>query len=278
MKYNNTNVGRNGGFNVISIDEYLAEKANESHYQSSYDYEVLFIEKGYIVLESNRESIRINSREILVSLPNTIKRVIESDVNIKGYYVSFSKGSVADVLDTKIYDIVLTAASFMQRYPLRLSPKLSDHITTLFRRVTTPNIPRQLVNIYLQALLFEVNNELEESMLDLYPMRYFTLMHQFTELIETEVTNNRSLEWFSCELSISPNHLNKVIKATTGKCASALLMEHRISYAKKMLSDTTLTISEVSHILGFYDASYFAKRFKHSCGISPKEFRRQLCL
>jgi len=276
MKHKTISSSSNSSFEIATIEEYLGKTAKSRAKHSRHDYEILFIEQGYIVLESNRECLRINSREILVSLPNTIQQVLESDASISGYYVSFSKGAIVELFDPKIYEIVVTAASFMQRYPLRLSPKIADHISSLFRRINSANISRSLLHIYIQALLFEISNELQECMLDLYPMRYFTLMHQFTELIESEVTNNRSLEWFACELSISPNHLNKVIKATTGKSASTLLMEYRISYSRKLLSDSTLTIAEIAHQLGFYDASYFAKRFKENSGISPKEYRRLL--
>jgi len=45
--------------------------------------------------------------------------------------------------------------------------------------------------------------------------------------------------------------------------------------AKRNLVYTSMTVSVVSHTLGFSDPAYFTRFFKREVGVSPKEFRRQ---
>lgn len=52
------------------------------------------------------------------------------------------------------------------------------------------------------------------------------------------------------------------------------LTELRIEEAKKMLSETDMTVSEISEEIGFSDTSYFSKVFCKTVGKSPSNYRR----
>ena len=46
--------------------------------------------------------------------------------------------------------------------------------------------------------------------------------------------------------------------------------------AKEMLSERTLSVSDVSAAVGYRDPSHFAALFRREFGVSPGEFRRSL--
>ncbi len=52
------------------------------------------------------------------------------------------------------------------------------------------------------------------------------------------------------------------------------LTELRIEEAKKMLSQTDMTVGEISDEIGFADTSYFSKVFLKVVGVSPSQYRR----
>ena len=52
------------------------------------------------------------------------------------------------------------------------------------------------------------------------------------------------------------------------------LTELRIEEAKKMLSETDMTVSEISDEIGFSETSYFSKVFFKTVGKSPSHYRR----
>ena len=47
----------------------------------------------------------------------------------------------------------------------------------------------------------------------------------------------------------------------------------RIQDAKKMLSDTNMSVNDIAHSVGYNDCSYFCAIFKRYEMISPSEFR-----
>ena len=78
---------------------------------------------------------------------------------------------------------------------------------------------------------------------------------------------------YANRLSVHVNHLNKVIKETTGKTTSELIAERIIKEATQYLQHSNLSVSEVAFGLGFESVSYFSKFYRKHTGKSPSEVR-----
>ncbi|AXE20413.1 AraC family transcriptional regulator [Runella rosea] len=76
-------------------------------------------------------------------------------------------------------------------------------------------------------------------------------------------------------LSVTPNHLNKCVKATTGKSAHDLLDDMLLLEAKVMLKQTGLSIAEVAFRIGKTELSDFGRFFKQKTGFTPGEYRKK---
>jgi YesN/AraC family two-component response regulator len=77
-------------------------------------------------------------------------------------------------------------------------------------------------------------------------------------------------------LAITPDHLNKCVKATIGKTSQELLADMIILEAKVLLKQTSLSISEIAFKFSETNPSDFSRFFKNKIGLSPKEFRQSL--
>ena len=53
------------------------------------------------------------------------------------------------------------------------------------------------------------------------------------------------------------------------------LNEVRIRHAKELLADPFRSSAEVASMVGYEDASYFARAFKKRTGMTPTQYRRQ---
>lgn len=47
----------------------------------------------------------------------------------------------------------------------------------------------------------------------------------------------------------------------------------RIHEARRLLREKNVSVREVSMLVGYYDANYFAKVFKRITGMNPSEYR-----
>jgi YesN/AraC family two-component response regulator len=62
------------------------------------------------------------------------------------------------------------------------------------------------------------------------------------------------------------------IKRITGFSAKQCINKYLITYAQQKLRSPKVSISQVSHELGFVDVNTFGKFFKSQLSISPREY------
>ncbi len=75
-------------------------------------------------------------------------------------------------------------------------------------------------------------------------------------------------------LSVTPDHLNKCVRITTGKSAQDLLLEMLLLEAKVLLAQTQLSIGDIAYKLTEKTPSDFSRLFKAKTGLTPKQYKQ----
>jgi AraC-like DNA-binding protein len=99
------------------------------------------------------------------------------------------------------------------------------------------------------------------------------ITEQFKKALGSHISKKFKITDYADLLSISPNHLNKCVKITTGKSAHDLLNEMLLLEAKVLLKQTNLSVTEVAYKIGKNEISDFARFFKAQTGMRPSEYR-----
>lgn len=81
---------------------------------------------------------------------------------------------------------------------------------------------------------------------------------------------------FARQLSVHVNHLNRAVRALTGKSTSAHIAERLVAEAKALLQHTSWSTAEIAYGLGFSYPTYFNNFFKKQTGTSPSALRATL--
>lgn len=81
---------------------------------------------------------------------------------------------------------------------------------------------------------------------------------------------------YADELCITPNYLNRLVRSQTGHSAMDWIEISRLNFAKSLLKQGNLQISEISVAVGIDDQSYFTRFFKKNEGYTPTQFREKL--
>jgi AraC-like DNA-binding protein len=76
--------------------------------------------------------------------------------------------------------------------------------------------------------------------------------------------------------NLSTNSFCRYFKSRTKKCFSAFIIEIRIGYACKLLSEKRKSIKEICFESGFNSFTNFNKQFKLLKGMKPNEYRKQM--
>lgn len=76
-------------------------------------------------------------------------------------------------------------------------------------------------------------------------------------------------------IGISQSTLYKEIKKNAGTSPERFIKEAKIKKAKSLLSQTSLSVSEVAERVGIPDVNYFIRVFKSETGLPPLKYRKK---
>ena len=75
------------------------------------------------------------------------------------------------------------------------------------------------------------------------------------------------------KFNLHPNYVSNIVKVFTGMPLHQYVMHTRISVSVELLSEQTLSISEISERCGFSSIYHFSKAFKKIIGVSPSKYQ-----
>ncbi|QDA59250.1 helix-turn-helix domain-containing protein [Hymenobacter jejuensis] len=138
-----------------------------------------------------------------------------------------------------------------------------------------------LLRAYLVELIHHGQKLQPTTALAPTPNASARLVGLFTDLLERQFpleTPHQQLRLrtatdFASHLAVHVNHLNRVLKETTGHTTTALISSRVAQESKMLLKQTNWTVSEIADSLGFADVAHFCHFFKRQTGLVPSAFR-----
>ncbi|WP_176593635.1 helix-turn-helix transcriptional regulator [Sphingobium sp. EM0848] len=73
---------------------------------------------------------------------------------------------------------------------------------------------------------------------------------------------------------VSPSHLRRLFKATTGTTITRYVEDIRLRRARTLLIETQLPLKQIAYKLGFSGPSAFSAAFKRATGVAPHIYRK----
>lgn len=104
-------------------------------------------------------------------------------------------------------------------------------------------------------------------------IRFYDSIEPAIEHIRTQYDKEISVDELSELCKMSKYHFCRIFKRATNMTAIQYLTEYKLSIADVMLQNSDMSVSEIAHIAGFDDESYFSRCYKKSRGVSPKKVR-----
>lgn len=92
--------------------------------------------------------------------------------------------------------------------------------------------------------------------------------------IDNNIDKQISLEDISKIVFLSKVQIINIFKDEYGLTPYSYIINEKISFAKRLLLNTTLSINDVADSLNFTDAQYFSNYFKKHTGVPPSKYRK----
>ncbi len=100
------------------------------------------------------------------------------------------------------------------------------------------------------------------------------IVKKIKNFLELNYKENIDLNKFAKMFNVSTFYISKLFKQYVGINYKDYLMNLRIEAAKRFLSYSDISISDIAYRIGFNDSNYFSVQFKKKVGLTPKDFRK----
>ena len=133
------------------------------------------------------------------------------------------------------------------------------------------------VDLYFRLLLSKIN----ENVLN---MRKISAVHEGLYIEKLMWLRDSIYRWpsrtwtvdeMAADVSLSRSRLQHLYTETFGISISKDIITSRLDKAAELLKKSEYSINKVAAMVGYPNASYFNRQFKHGLGMTPTEFRRE---
>jgi AraC family transcriptional regulator, transcriptional activator of pobA len=265
-------------FEILRFDE-MAEPNVDSIHKHTF-YEILWTESGKSIQTIDYKEYEILPHSLFFISPNQV-HLFEEWEPLTGGTILFTEDFFLFNHDSKNKLFELTFLDNIYANPcVSLEEKeFADIIHTIDlmcieqkRKDKNDSIIQSLLHILLMQVQRYVDSQTENPI----SKKHVLLFKQFKTLLDKHFAENPTSSFYAQQLSITQHHLNLVCKRLTGKTVGEIIRSRSILEAKRLLTFSDFTVSEIAATLNYFDSSYFAKLFKAETGLSPITFRTQM--
>ncbi|MCF5703871.1 helix-turn-helix domain-containing protein [Pseudomonas syringae] len=238
--------------------------------------QLLFVFKGQAELEIEGQRTQLQTPAIQVLPPLSVHGFRFSE-DVEGFIVTLATPLISH-LQAQLGESV-QALACAESYP---AGQDGDYLNSLFTALQAEYNGHQparemLMHSLVSVIMVWVSRQaIVRHKASQRPQRQREYLNGFIQLVEETYRQHVKVEDLAHRLGISVSHLNGTCRELAGQPALQIMHERQLLEAKRLLTYTSMTIYEMSELLGFSDPTNFTRLFRRRVGISPKAFRDRL--
>jgi len=279
----NKEIGHFNIFNIASAME-KAGRAKVMPYNRRAYYKISLI-RGKNRAEYADKVIEIEKNALLFATPKVPYHWIPQDPDQSGYFCVFTdeffvknkSGVVLDELPIfkpggyPIFEITDEETKELASVFLKMKKEIASDYA--FKYDLLRNYALELIH-YGQKLQPLTNLAITHNASARVTTLFIELLErQFPIESPRQKLGLRKAKDYADRLAIHVNHLNKVLKESTGKTTTDIISGRVAQEAKILLKQTDWSISEIAYSLGFEEVAHFSNFFKRQSSFTPVLFR-----
>lgn len=280
----NKEIGHFNVFDVASLFARFKTDPGPLPYNQRAYYKISLI-RGKSIAEYADKVIAIEKNALLFATPKVPYNWVPQTLDQKGFFCIFTDEFLVQSKSGAVLDELPIFRP--GGYPVfQITDQEADEIVLLFKKME-----QEIASAYLYKydLIRNYLMELIHYGQKLQPLTTYNNTHNasarvsslFIELLERQFPiastqqklSLRTAKDYADRLSVHSNHLNKVLKESTGKTTTEHIAGRLVQEAKILLRQTDWNISEIAYSLGFEQLSHFSSFFKKQTSLSPAQIR-----
>jgi AraC family transcriptional regulator, transcriptional activator of pobA len=274
----NTSELIDGGFGLYSSERV---KGKIGPLKSDF-YRIAICRRGSVRIDCGLETFTHQRNTIHFNFPSQLFSLYDKSSDMFAYYMLFSEAFIEDLLPLNAAQKQFPFLDYSGIPFFELTENEAQEVEDLFFKIDNEIKQRQAglkqsIQLYINLILIAANRSYIRQNLSkkLEPTKDSNILTRFKKLVSQYFITKRQVADYAQLLTITPNHLNKIIKEQTGRTASDFITDMILMEAKALLKHTELSISEIAYQLDFTDPSHFNKFFKKGTEHTPLQYRIQ---
>jgi len=123
--------------------------------------------------------------------------------------------------------------------------------------------------------MIRLSDDYLEKQLSAGPQRDGAIFDRIEAFLVKHIREDVTLQTVADRFFYNPSYLSRLFKTKLGKNYMTFVTEIRIRYAKKLLAQPNVLVSDVCEMCGYKSYKHFAKTFKSLTNLSPTDYRNQ---
>ena len=100
------------------------------------------------------------------------------------------------------------------------------------------------------------------------------VLQKFVVMLYRTYRKEHEVAYYANQQFLTSRYFSTIVRERSGKSPSQWIATALLVDAQNLLANTSMTVKEISDVLGFPNQSYFGKWFKNLMTIGPLEFRK----
>ncbi len=272
--------------NVVTIHYFEFDKNFKGERESHDFWELVYADKGQILCEAEEKIFPLNEGEILFHKPNEAHSLranglVAPNVFIisfvcKSESVRFFENRKLK-LDKRFLRFIYAIIEESKR---TFDLPYSDPALKKMKLLAAPALGgQQMIKNYLEILLISImRNETEKPDTEIVFLPRESLgervSEQVAKYLQTHVYEKLDVADVCAALHYNKSYIFRQFKQATDCSVMAYFVKLKIEESKRLLRETSLSVSEIANRLSFDTPNYFSKVFKKHTGYTPMRYKK----
>ena len=233
-----------------------------------HEYQINYITEGEGIIETETEKIKISEGSVIMIKPNIWHRYKPlKEIGWKEHYIGFNGDYVQNIFKNN--------SQFFKSPVIKIgfNEKIIQAYFEIFNLVKNEKPAYQqvcaglVINILGLIIAAKKNENFAENKIE-------STIQKACLLIRENTNRNIEIEEIAKKLNTSYSVFRKAFKQYTGSSPTQYHLSLRIQEAINLLTNTDMSVKEISFQLGFCSIYYFSKLFKDKTNKSPSEYSK----
>lgn len=272
---------------LITFYYYLLYPKNKYEGEVHDYYELYVCLNGKAKVEAGNSEYLLSERDFLITPPSTPHTHNPNNSYLSSVSICFSARGLKDELicnkvgtldDVKLNVLNILINEYINNYKFQNNYEMPYVKKVEFKNeYAYPQMFKCALEMMLILITREFQNDNPDKKID-FSKENRESKNKVIQYIKEHYKEKIVLEDIAKEFNYSVGHLCRKFKLEIGDSIVNYIIKYRISMAMKLLFERPdLSIEEIALDVGFNDVQFFDKTFKKLVGMTPGQYRKEVC-